>query len=80
MWIFRLKNAHCTCSAKQIQAYRNHVSGPIYDRMDVLLPLEVIDFSTETRVSESSETIRKKVEEVRRKQNERCFSSRLSNS
>lgn len=39
--------------------------------MDVLLPLEVIDFTKETRVSESSETIRKRVEEARRKQYER---------
>jgi len=65
------RTRYCTCSPKQIQAYRNRVSGPIYDRMDVLLPLEVIDFTKETRVSESSETIRKRVEEARRKQYER---------
>jgi magnesium chelatase family protein len=65
------RTRYCTCSPKQIQAYRNRVSGPIYDRMDVLLSLEVIDFTKETRVSESSETIRKRVEEVRRKQYER---------
>ncbi|WP_143414836.1 YifB family Mg chelatase-like AAA ATPase [Geobacillus sp. E263] len=65
------RTRYCTCSPKQIQAYRNRVSGPIYDRMDVLLSLEVIDFTKETRVSESSETIRKRVEEARRKQYER---------
>lgn len=65
------RTRYCTCSSKQIQAYRNRVSGPIYDRIDVLLSLEVIDFTKETRVSESSETIRKRVEEARRKQYER---------
>ncbi len=62
---------YCTCTSKQIQAYRNRVSGPIYDRMDVLLSLEVIDFTKEMKISESSETIRNRVEEARRKQYER---------
>ncbi|MDF9297882.1 ATP-binding protein [Anoxybacillus geothermalis] len=64
-------NREPSIAPQQIQAYRNRVSGPIYDRMDVLLSLEVIDFTKETRVSESSETIRKRVEEARRKQYER---------
>jgi magnesium chelatase family protein len=62
---------YCTCSPKQVQVYRHRVSGPVYDRMDVLLSLEVIDFTREMKISESSETIRNRVEEARRKQYER---------
>jgi magnesium chelatase family protein len=65
------KICYCTCSPKQIQTYRNRVSGPIYDRMDILLSLEVIDLTKETLVSEPSEMIRKRVTEARRRQYER---------
>lgn len=32
---------YCTCAEKQIKAYNNRVSGPILDRIDILLSLEL---------------------------------------
>ncbi|WP_425415466.1 ATP-binding protein [Peribacillus loiseleuriae] len=34
---------YCTCTQKQVQAYRNRISGPVYDRMDILLSLKPVD-------------------------------------
>ena len=37
-------NTHyCTCTPKQIQSYKNRISGPIYDRMDILLFLQSVN-------------------------------------
>lgn len=33
----------CTCTASQIQAYRKKISGPILDRIDLIVPVERID-------------------------------------
>jgi magnesium chelatase family protein len=65
------KKRYCTCSPKQMQAYRNRVSGPIYDRIDLLLSLEAVDLTQEAKPSECSGTIRSRVEDARRKQYER---------
>jgi magnesium chelatase family protein len=33
---------YCTCTGKQIKAYKGRVYGPILDRMDILLTLEPV--------------------------------------
>lgn len=33
---------YCTCTPKQIQSYKNRISGPIYDRIDILLFLHSV--------------------------------------
>ncbi|WP_170007293.1 YifB family Mg chelatase-like AAA ATPase [Bacillus fonticola] len=66
------RNQYCTCSQKQIQAYQNRVSGPIKDRMDILLTLQPISMNKESIESnEWSKTIRHRVIEARRLQAER---------
>nr|WP_252183393.1 hypothetical protein [Rossellomorea vietnamensis] len=50
------------CSQKQMQSCRNRLSGPIYDRMDILLSLQSIgERYKPTHVKESSAGIRKLV-------------------
>ncbi|WP_153127254.1 YifB family Mg chelatase-like AAA ATPase [Peribacillus tepidiphilus] len=62
-------NTHyCTCSEKQIQAYRNRVSGPVYDRMDILLSLKSVSLDQNTITQQPSSAIRKRVEQARKKQ------------
>jgi len=56
---------YCTCSQKQIQAYRNRISGPVYDRLDILLSLQSINLDQPTVGLESSKDIRKRVEKAR---------------
>lgn len=54
-------NTHyCSCTAKQIQTYRNRVSGPIYDRIDILLSLQPVSLEQPQRARESSAEIRKR--------------------
>ncbi|MBW3110289.1 YifB family Mg chelatase-like AAA ATPase [Bacillus sp. MCCB 382] len=63
------KNQYCTCSDKQIKAYKGRVSGPILDRMDLLLSLEAVNMKDHdfTKI-ESSEDIMKRVSSARERQ------------
>ena len=63
------KNQYCTCSDKQIKAYKGRVSGPILDRMDLLLSLKPVNMKDHdfSRI-ESSEDIMKRVSEARERQ------------
>lgn len=60
---------YCTCSEKQIKSYKSRVSGPILDRIDILLSLKAVnlkghDFSG----IESSEEVKKRVMAARERQ------------
>lgn len=53
---------YCTCTPKQITAYNNRVSGPIQDRVDILLSLEAVPLDLEsTEANETSQVIRERV-------------------
>ena len=67
------RHFYCTCSPKQITAYTNRVSGPIQDRIDILLKLETVSLDNET--TEHNETpfvIRDRVTAARERQYTRC--------
>jgi magnesium chelatase family protein len=69
----------CICSPKQILAYRRKISGPILDRMDIVLQIKSIDFEKEGNLSrESSEEIKKRVIQARERQYERYDSTELN--
>ncbi len=78
-------SGRCMCSGEQIQRYRNRVSGPLLDRIDiqveVLRPKTSI-LSASTDDIESSGTVRERVIESRRIQSERAGKANalLSNS
>ncbi|WEG13399.1 YifB family Mg chelatase-like AAA ATPase [Pullulanibacillus sp. KACC 23026] len=63
---------YCTCTPNQIQSYRNRISGPIIDRMDILLSLSPVqlDIQAMTR-NESSAQIAERVLEARERQHKR---------
>lgn len=64
----------CRCSAEQIQRYRQKISGPLLDRIDLhiaLAPLpvgDIIKADTSTQQNESSATIRQRVIKANEKQ------------
>jgi magnesium chelatase family protein len=62
---------YCTCSPKQIQSYQNRLSGPVYDRIDILLSLKSVNLDRPTEKLESSIEIRKRVEKARERQYQR---------
>jgi len=63
---------YCTCSDQQIRSYQNRVSGPILDRIDLLLTLVPERLNhRKPEGEETSEVIRKRVERARKFQYER---------
>jgi len=63
----------CSCTPLQIHRYRSRLSGPLLDRIDLHLevPRVPVQFLQERAETESSETIRKRVEAARAIQLER---------
>ncbi|MGY0691332.1 YifB family Mg chelatase-like AAA ATPase [Virgibacillus sp. FSP13] len=59
---------YCTCTPKQIQTYRNRVSGPVYDRMDILLSLKSVNLDQPSKNRETSLEVRQRVEKAREQQ------------
>lgn len=63
----------CSCSAGQIQKYISKISGPLLDRIDIHIEMPAVKFKDLTSLadSESSDTIRKRVNAARQIQLER---------
>ncbi|WP_075983092.1 YifB family Mg chelatase-like AAA ATPase [Bacillus massilinigeriensis] len=64
-------NTHyCTCTQKNIQAYQNRISGPVFDRIDILLFLKPVNL-THTTPETTSDEILGRVIRARERQYER---------
>ena len=64
----------CRCSPRQIESYRQRISGPLLDRIDLHVEVPLVDFrelSSNTTTGEKSEVIRERVIHARRIQHER---------
>jgi magnesium chelatase family protein len=64
----------CRCSPRQIETYRQRISGPLLDRIDLHVEVPLVDFrelSANAATGEKSETIRERVVQARRTQTER---------
>ena len=64
----------CRCSPRQIENYRQRISGPLLDRIDLHVEVPLVDFrelSSNTNTGESSHTIRGRVVAARAIQQER---------
>jgi magnesium chelatase family protein len=70
---------YCTCLPKQIQSYRNRLSGPVYDRIDILLSLKSVNLDRPHLGQDSSSDIRKRVEIARERQYQR-YQSEATNA
>ncbi len=68
----------CRCSSRQIENYRQRISGPLLDRVDLHVEVPLVDFrelSSNTNAGESSATIRSRVSAARDLQNHRFRNS-----
>lgn len=66
------RHYYCTCTPKQIAKYQNRISGPIEDRMDILLKLDAVILENESEIqNETSAEIRTRVIKARERQYER---------
>lgn len=63
----------CTCSKKSVLNYLSRISGPLLDRIDIHIEVPPIDFAsmTSNRRAEPSAEIKKRVDRIRKLQNER---------
>ncbi|MEY2599304.1 MAG: hypothetical protein RLZZ142_1563 [Verrucomicrobiota bacterium] len=63
----------CRCSVTQVQRYRQRISGPLLDRIDLQIEVPPVSFQEMASVEpgESSETIRQRVRRARAIQRER---------
>ncbi|RMH12813.1 MAG: ATP-dependent protease [Gammaproteobacteria bacterium] len=73
------KDGRCRCTAEQVSRYRNRISGPILDRIDMHVEVPRLPDSWLTdrqsgrmKAQESSQQIRDRVVEARTVQMERC--------
>lgn len=67
----------CSCSHQQLEKYRQRISGPILDRIDLHIEVPRLRFEKleSTLLAESSESVRNRVESARSKQRERFTKS-----
>ncbi len=63
----------CRCSPVQISRYRNKISGPLLDRLDLHVEMSEVEYSdiSSRASSETSSVVRERVERARQKQRER---------
>ena len=63
----------CRCSDRQVQNYRNKISGPLLDRIDIHIEVPLIEYEdlTSLEVGESSADIRERIVVARKIQQER---------
>ena len=68
---------HCTCSAAQIQKYRQKISGPLLDRIDIHIEVPRLSYQelAGDRSEERSLSIRERVTAARSRQIERFHAS-----
>lgn len=77
---FGSKEKSCHCSSYQIQKYRNRISGPLLDRIDIHLELAAIktdDLVSYDFTAESSQAIKARVEAARLIQAERFRNEKI---
>lgn len=63
----------CRCSQRQVEQYRNRISGPLLDRIDIHIEVPVVEFQqlASRQPGEASSAIRERVTVARRLQRER---------
>lgn len=74
------KNKPCTCVTGSLQRYRQRISGPIIDRIDLWVEVSQINYRNLANNSENetSQTVRKRVELARERQYVRAREFNLS--
>ncbi len=75
----------CDCSAQQLNRYRNKLSAPLLDRIDIQIELGRLEhhelLNRDRRSAEASERVRQRVESARQRQMKRqdCINANLDN-
>ena len=67
----------CRCGSTQVQRYRQRISGPLLDRIDLHIEVPAVEYRdiSSTRAEEDSDAIRKRVGAARDRQRTRFHSN-----
>ncbi len=70
---YGVKGKVCNCSSMAIRKYRNKLSGPLLDRIDIQVNVDSVDYQdlVSEKLEESSESVKKRVDFARKIQRER---------
>ncbi len=70
----------CSCTPSMVSRYKKRISGPLLDRIDIIVEVPRIEYDklTDDRLSESSEAVRRRVEAARQIQRERFKGTNLT--
>ena len=70
----------CTCAHATVTKYQKRISGPLLDRIDIHIEVPRVDYEklSGNRVSESSESIRTRVQAARDIQNKRFINGKAT--
>ena len=71
----------CRCGTLQVQRYRQRISGPLLDRIDLHIEVPAVEYRdiASTRVEEGSAAIRERITHARERQRSRFSSDRKIN-
>ena len=72
----------CTCSQASVDHYRSRISGPLLDRIDIIMEIPAVPFEElrTRKIGESSAAIKERVNAARQTQNERFDFSGMCNA
>lgn len=75
-------SGRCTCSESAIQAYHSRISGPLLDRIDIIIEVPAVEFESlrDRSSGEPSEVIRTRVNAARQRQLERFAGTETQNN
>lgn len=75
-------SGRCTCSDSMIQNYHSRISGPLLDRIDIIIEVPAVEFDSlrDRSRGESSEVIRARVNAARQRQLKRFAGSQTQNN
>ncbi len=70
---YGVKDKICNCSSMAIRKYRNKLSGPLLDRIDIQVNVDSVEYQdlVSEKLEEDSETVKKRVDFARKIQRER---------
>ena len=75
-------SGRCHCSERDVERYRSRISGPMLDRIDIVVEVPAVHFEDlrSRREAESSEAVKQRVNAARRIQNQRFGSTGMCNA
>jgi magnesium chelatase family protein len=75
-------SGRCRCSEKEVRRYHSRISGPLLDRIDLIVEVPALDYEEllQRKPSESSESIKQRVDAARRLQRRRYCDEAMCNA